>query len=161
MRKLLFSSLCLFCVLAVNAKEIPVKNIDELKKANAAAMPGDVIILQNGEWNNVSIDLTCKGNAGQPIIFKAATAGKVIITGNSRLYIGGEYITVDGLFFTRGYAGNTAVIQFRSAKKEPAKYCRVTHTVIDDFNNEKRLDDNNWVLFYGKHNRMDHCMLLN
>lgn len=161
MRKLLLLSFCLFCVSAVNAKEIPVKNIDELKKANAAAQPGDVVILQNGEWNNVSIDLTCKGTLQQPIIFKAATSGKVIITGNSRLTIGGEYLTVDGLFFTRGYAGNNAVIQFRSAKKEPANYCRVTNTVIDDFNNEKRLDDNNWVLFYGKHNRLDHSVLRN
>lgn len=149
----------LLATFSLCAKDIPVKNIEELKQANAAAQPGDVVILQNGEWNNVSIELDCKGTASQPVIFKAQTPGKVLITGNSRLMIGGDYITVDGLYFTNGYAGKTAVVQFRSNKKVPANFSRLTNTVIDAFNNPQRLDENNWVLFYGKHNRMDHCTI--
>ena len=161
MLKPIVCAICLLATFITNAKEIPVKNIGELMKANKEAQPGDIVILQNGEWNNVSIELDCKGTAARPIIFKAQTAGKVLITGNSKMFVGGSYVTVDGLFFTRGSSGKNAVIQFRSANKEPGNYCRVTNTVIDDFNNEKRLDENNWVLFYGKHNRLDHSVLRN
>lgn len=159
MKKLLLITFGLFSLILLHAKNIEVKNIEELHKANKDAQPGDVVILQNGEWSNVSIELDCKGTAAQRIIFKAQTAGKVLITGNSRLMIGGEYITVDGLYFTKGYAGKNAVVQFRSNKKVPASYSRLTNTVIDAFNNPQRLDENNWVLFYGKHNRMDHCTI--
>ncbi|RYD80394.1 MAG: hypothetical protein EOP53_08100, partial [Sphingobacteriales bacterium] len=159
MIRLLFLNICLLAGIALSAKNIEVKNIDELHKANKAAAPGDIIILQNGEWNNVTIELDCKGTAMQPILFKADTAGKVRITGHSRLLIGGAYIVVDGFYFTNGFSGKTPVIQFRDANKEPAYNCRVTNSVIDGYNNPKRLEDNNWVLFYGKHNRMDHCTI--
>ncbi len=158
LRSLLLTA-SLLAVLTTQAKDIRVKNIDELNKANSKAQPGDVVILQDGEWKNVSIELDCKGTSLLPIVFRAQTAGKVRITGNSRLMIGGEYITVDGLYFTNGYAGKSPVVQFRSNKKSVANYCRLTNTVIDAFNNPQRMDENNWVLFYGKHNRMDHCTI--
>lgn len=145
----------------VNADTITVKNIDELKKANKEAKPGDVIILQNGEWNNVTITLNCSGSSDKPVTFRAQTAGKVIITGNSKLLIGGNYIVVDGFYFTKGFAGNDAIIKFRVNKDQLANNCRVTNTVIDDFNNPKRMDDNYWVMFYGKNNRIDHCSFQN
>jgi len=145
----------------VSAKTIVVKNNDELKKANAIAAPGDSVVLQNGEWNNVSIALTAKGTATQPIVFIAQTHGKVIITGFSTLKIGGEYLEINGLLFTNGYAGDDAVITFQTNKKQLANHCRVTNTVIDGFNNAKRLDQNYWISFYGQHNRLDHCSIQN
>ncbi|RDJ93824.1 hypothetical protein B4Q13_19215, partial [Lacticaseibacillus rhamnosus] len=57
--------------------------------------------------------------------------------------------------------GNEAVIDFRINSKQLANNCRVTNTVIDDFNNPKRLDENYWVSFSGKNNRVDHCTFLN
>lgn len=159
MTRVFLISICLLATFSLHAKDILVKNIDELNKAGREAKPGDIIRLQNGEWNNVVIELDCKGTSQQPIVFKAETAGKVWITGQSNLMIGGEYITVDGLYFTKGYAGKTAVIQFRNGKKNVANHCRVTNTAIDGFNNPQRLDENNWVLFYGKNNRMDHCTI--
>ena len=48
----------LLCIAVVsNANTIIVKNIDELNAANEKALPGDIIILQNGEWTNVNIKL--------------------------------------------------------------------------------------------------------
>lgn len=147
----------LLFITAAQAGNITVKNIGELNTANKNAQPGDMIVLQNGEWKNVTIKLNCSGTKEQPITFKAQTAGKVLITGNSQLRLGGNYIVVDGLYFTNGYSGNNPVISFRIDAKQLANNCRVTNTVIDDFNNPKRMDDNNWVLFYGKNNRLDHC----
>jgi poly(beta-D-mannuronate) lyase len=143
------------------AKTIVVKNAAELKTANSEAKPGDIIILQNGEWNNVHLLLSCTGTAALPIIFKAQTAGKVLITGNSSLKIGGTYIIVDGLYFVNGFAGNDEVIKFCIDKNTIANHCRVTNTAINDFNNPKLLDENYWIALYGKNNRIDHCSFVN
>ncbi len=160
LRLLLLNCLLLACI-TVNAGTIIVKNIDELNAANKKASPGDIIILQNGEWKNVTIKLNCSGTQEQPITFKAQTAGSVIINGNSQLRLGGNYIIVDGLYFTNGFAGDGAVINFRIDAKQLATNCRVTNTVINDFNNPKRMDENYWVAFYGRHNQLDHCSFIN
>ncbi|MGC4101936.1 polysaccharide lyase 6 family protein [Ferruginibacter sp.] len=151
---------CLLFTVITMGETITVKNIDELKKANAAAKAGDIIVLKNGIWKDVSIELNCNGTKDDPITFKAEQAGKVQISGHSQLKLGGSYIVVEGLYFTEGYAGD-AVIDFRIDKKQLANNCRVTNTVINDFNNPKRLDENYWVEFYGKNNRVDHCTFQN
>lgn len=155
-RLLLLTALLAFC-LAGMATTIRVKDITELNAANKQAKPGDIIILEDGEWKDVIIKLDCQGTEEKPIFFKAATAGKVLITGHSQLKVGGSYLIVDGLSFINGYAGDDAVIEFRVNKDKLANHCRVTNCGVDDFNNPKRMDENNWVLFYGKNNRLDHC----
>ena len=159
-RKILIA-LFVLTSLYTQAKTIIVKNADELKTANKQAVAGDIIILRNGEWKNISISLNCTGTKEQPITFKAETAGKVLITGNSRLQLGGNYIVVDGLCFTNGFSGSNPVINFRVDKNQLANNCRVTNIVINDFNNPKRMDENYWVSFYGKNNRLDHSSFLN
>jgi poly(beta-D-mannuronate) lyase len=151
-----FLSICLLS----HSNTITVKNIEELNAADKNAKPGDTIILQNGEWKNVIIRLSSIGTTEKPVVFKSQTAGKVLITGNSKLKLGGRYIIVDGLYFTGGYAGKDAVISFRIDNKLVANNCRVTNTAINDFNNPKRMDENNWVSFYGKQNRLDHCSFI-
>ena len=160
MKRLLLPLLLLLCSTTF-AGTITVRNLDELHRAAAEAKPGDVIILQNGEWKNVRIELASRGEEKKPITFRAQTAGQVRITGESSLKLGGSYIVVDGLLFTNGFAGKRAVIEFRIDKKRLANHCRVTNTVIDDFNNPKRMDQNDWISFYGKHNRLDHCTFRN
>src|SRR5262245_21757506 len=146
MIRLFLLKLCLLTVLASSATTYLVKNLDELNEANKKAQPGDFIMLLNGEWNNVIIRLDCNGTAEKPINFKAQSPGKVLIKGNSQLRIGGSYIVVDGLYFTSGFAGDDAVISYRINKDKLANNCRVTNCVINDFNNPKRMDENNWVL---------------
>ena len=155
-RKLLF----LFCILlSVEAysRTIVVKNLQELNAASKAAVAGDIILLKNGEWKDVELKLDCNGTAQKPIIFKAETAGKVLITGHSSLKLGGNHLIIEGLYFTKGFSGNDPVISFRSGKDRLANNTRVTNCVINDFNNAKRMDENYWVAFYGKNNRLDHC----
>ena len=157
MKRFALLNFLLLVTLFSMASTIVVNNINELNDANKKAQPGDVIILIDGEWKNVTITLNCSGTKEKPIIFKAQTAGKVFITGASQLKLGGNYLTVDGLYFTNGYAGDDAVINFRIDKDQLANNCRVTNCVVNDFNNPKRMDENNWVAFYGKNNRLDHC----
>lgn len=160
MIRLLSLSFFLFLRLLSYSNIINVKNIEELSNANKNARPGDTIILQNGEWKNVTISLDCIGSKEKPVLIKAQTPGKVLITGNSKLKIGGQYIIVDGLYFVNGYAGRDAVITFRTDNKHLANDCRIINTVINDFNNPKRMDENNWVTFYGKRNKLDHCSFI-
>lgn len=143
--------------LAVLAGTITVNNLDELRKAEKKAQPGDIILLRNGEWKNVQIKLTCKGTKEKPITIGAETAGKVFITGHSFLKIGGDHIIVKGLYFQQGYAGDGPIIDFRAGKELVANNCRVTECAIVDFNNPRRMDENYWISFYGKNNRLDHC----
>jgi poly(beta-D-mannuronate) lyase len=161
MIRLLVLKCCLLFSVVTMANTITVKNIDELKNANKEAKAGDIIVLQNGSWNDVIMELNCSGSKERPITFKAETAGKVLISGHSQLKLGGNFIVVDGFYFTNGYAGDGAVIDFRIDKKQLANNCRVTNTAINDFNNPKRLDENYWVSFSGKNNRIDHCSFLN
>jgi poly(beta-D-mannuronate) lyase len=161
MKKIILLHLFLCAAFTGMAETIFVKNAEELSKANTAAKPGDIIILRNGNWNNVTMILNCSGTKEKPVQFKAETAGKVIITGHSKLKIGGNYIVVNGFYFVNGFAGKDAVITFRTGKTDVANNCRVTNTVINDFNNSKRLDENYWVALYGKNNRLDHCSFTN
>jgi poly(beta-D-mannuronate) lyase len=143
------------------AQPIKVTNAAELNKANTNARPGDTIILQNGKWDNVSMRLTCSGTADKPILFRAETAGKVILSGMSELKLGGAYIIVDGLLFTGGYSPTNAVIEYKINQEQVANHCRVTNCVINDFNQPKRLQQDEWVVFNGQHNRLDHCSFFN
>lgn len=151
----------LVCLQICHAQQIMVKDLPEMEKANREAMPGDTINLRGGTWNNVAIVLNCNGTKEKPIVFRAETRGGVKITGKSSLQIGGSFIEVMGLHFMKGCAGRSAVISFRSGTNEIANNCRLSDCVIDDFNNANRMDDNNWIVLFGKNNRVDHCNLIN
>jgi len=149
--------LLLIPMIAVHAKTWTVNNAEALMKADQAAQPGDLIILQNGIWNNVNIQLNAIGTATAPIIYKVEKAGSVCITGQSSLNIGGAWLIIDGWYFRDGYAGKKAVVSFRTSKTELSNHCRLTNSVIDGFNNPKRLDENYWIELHGRNNRIDHC----
>ncbi len=156
MIRLLLIKCSLLVSLAALANTIPVRNMSELSNALKKVQPGDTVVLQSGEWKDAQLALNVKGTSDKLITFKAEKPGSVRLTGNSWLKLGGEYIVVDGFYFTNGYAGKNAVIDFRSSKKIPASNCRVTNTVIDNYNNQLRMEENYWISFSGRHNRLDH-----
>jgi len=159
MIKKLLIACFLFSAAALQAKNITVKNEAELKAANKAAKPGDTVLLKNGSWQDIDIELTCNGNARQPIVFKAQTNGQVIIKGKSSLRLGGSYIIVEGLLFTDGFASDGSAWEFRKGKQR-GNNCRITNCMIKSFNNTNRKDENYWVALYGKNNRIDHCKFI-
>lgn len=161
MKKILLLNTLMITVQLLWSQPLLVKNISEFNKANKYAKPGDTIVLQNGQWNNVDLKIDCKGTKEKSIVWKAQVVGKVLITGQSTLKIGGSFVVVDGLHFTNGYSGEDAIISFCTNEHTLANHCRVTNTVIDNFNNPKRLDENYWISFFGKNNRLDHSSFLN
>ena len=145
---------------AAYAKEYFVTNSAELSAAISLSQPGDMIIMKNGTWSNITINFQNNGIAGFPITLKAETAGQVTISGKSNLRIGGNYLVVEGLVFKNGYSSSgTAVIEFKSSSGAESNYSRLTNTSIIDYNPADTKTDYKWISLYGTHNRVDHCYL--
>ncbi len=133
-----------------------VETQEEYKAAVEKALPGDIIKLSNGTWDDFEIIFTGQGEEGRPIKLMAETPGKVLLTGQSNLRLAGEYLEVSGLVFKDGYTPTSEVISFRLNSKELANNSRVTEVVIDNFNQPERQEVDFWVMMYGKNNRFDH-----
>lgn len=137
------------------AGEFTVGNGKQLADAIKKHKPGDVIIMADGEWRDVDIKFYANGTAEQPVTLRAQTPGKVILSGASKLRIGGQWGVVDGLLFTDG-AVSGHVIQFRGPNDAGATNCRLTNTAIVNYNPADGAKSF-WVSLYGKNNRVDHC----
>ncbi|MEP3891465.1 MAG: polysaccharide lyase 6 family protein [Hellea sp.] len=137
-----------------------IKNQDEFNEAVKNAKPGDVITLANGTWEDFEILFTGTGEEDKPITLTAETKGKVILSGQSNLRLGGEYLEVSGLVFKDGYTPTKEVISFRQNKENLAHNSRVTEVVIDNYNQPERYEVDFWVMMYGKNNRFDHNHLV-
>ena len=142
-----------------NPGSMYVKDINELNHAIRQATPGAEIVLANGVWQDVQINFYGQGTEVAPITLRAETPGEVIIQGESDLKLGGEFLVVEGLYFTDGASPSQSVIQFFINKDTLANSCRVTHCVIQDFNKAQRNMQDIWVVFKGRYNQLDHCYL--
>lgn len=156
-----FITLILLCVSFIYSKNIEVKNMIELKSAIKKALPGDFIVMKNGEWKDAWIIFNSNGTKEKEITLISETPGQVILSGNSALRIAGDYLVVDGLTFKDGYIDKGSVIEFRNGSKSSANYSRLTNTVIQDYNPPDKTTDYKWVSLYGSHNRIDHCYFRN
>src|SRR3546814_14112534 len=65
-----------------------------IKGSGEESAAGDTISLANGEWRDFQIVFTGTGTAAKPIALTAQTKGKVLITGQSNLRIGGQHLLV-------------------------------------------------------------------
>lgn len=158
--------LCLLLAMALSiaapasAEHYFVRNQTEYAHALKGIEAGDIIILANGEWRDFELVITGKGRKDAPITVISEEAGKVFLTGQSSLRIGGEYILVTGLVFRDGYSPRGEVISFRRSKQDQARHSRVTEVVIDGFSKPDRYDSDYWVGMYGSNNRFDHNYLV-
>jgi poly(beta-D-mannuronate) lyase len=138
------------------ARDLLVADQAQYRAAVKKALPGDTIILANGEWRDFQIVFTGTGTAEKPIALTAQTKGKVLLTGQSNLRIGGKHLLVSGLVFKDGASPTGEVISFRRDSKTLATDSRVTETVIDGFSKADRRAEDIWVALYGTGNRVDH-----
>lgn len=148
----------LSCTPQINS-EILVSTQEELDEAIVNSKPGDIIVLKNGNYLNLNIQLKSSGEKDNPIILKAETEGEVVISGTSSLKFGGDYIIVKDLHFKDGYSPSDAVIEFRLDKSNIANHCSVINCVIEDFNKLHRDDSDRWVQFWGTHNTLKNCYI--
>lgn len=131
----------------------------DVAKCLKTAKPGDRILITDGTYSDVTLKWQAQGTADKPVIVEALHAGKVIINGKSSLQIGGEYLTVGGLYFRGGVPARKTVVDFALSGKV-ANHCRLTNCVIDNFNAPERDALVSYITLSGRYNRVDHCSLL-
>ena len=155
-RKLLY---LLFVALSLStyARKTTVTTATAINNGSWAA--GDTIVMRNGTWTNQTISLTANGNAANPVVLEAETAGKVILNGSSRLSIGGSYVVVSGLYFLNGTLSGSSVVEFRTS--ENATRCTLKNTAIVNYNPALNTVDSKWVSMFGTYNTVDHCSFEN
>ncbi|WP_423373022.1 polysaccharide lyase 6 family protein [Stenotrophomonas maltophilia] len=144
---------------AASAASWLVHDVAEFTTAASALQPGDEIVLADGTWTDARLLLKGQGTAAAPIVLRAQTAGKVVLSGRSDLRLAGSYLQVSNLVFRNGHAPGDAVVAFRESSKAVASNSRVTGLVIDDYTNPDASDQDYWVSLYGSNNRLDHSQL--
>ena len=149
-----------------------VSNQSQLNTAIANASAGATIVLSNGVWNNLQIDINKSATAANPIIIKAETIGNVFIEGNSNIQLGGSYIVFEGFVFqnpsnliSRQSGSKTiidAIIEFRSSNNNNCNNCTVTNIKIDAYNGTpaQETDTFKWILVHGSNNEISHSSFI-
>ncbi|MDC1206287.1 polysaccharide lyase 6 family protein [Akkermansiaceae bacterium] len=119
---------------------------------------GDTIVWADGEYADEELKLdNVHGTEAQPITLRAATPGKVILTGESRFSIGVKWWVVEGFHFDarEGKVNSYNAVEFRGSKNIGAENVRLTHCAMTNLVAEE--SSSKWVLLYGRHNTIDHC----
>lgn len=153
------SLLCLLPAFAF-AKDIPVANLEAYADAVKAAQPGDALVLAEGEWKDAQLRFKGEGTKEKPITLKAATLGKTVFTGNSRLQVGGKFLRVEGLHFRDPAQTTGEVIELRADSKLLAydcvvSGCAITQTGPIDLGKKTA----RFVSIYGTGNTLERCHL--
>ena len=130
--------------------------------------PGDTVVLRDGIYEHLGeVNFIGNGTFQHPIVLRAERPGGAVLTGGLSLYLSGEYLQMENLFFHKAWAeGAKNMIDFQVKGKGYANHCRMTGCVIDDCNDPKkearlRGGDEYWVVLRGANNRVDHCYFAN
>jgi len=136
-----------------------VYNQAELTAAIKNSKPGDIITMARGDWKNLNLVFEANGTKESPIVINAEEVGKTRLIGSSSIKFAGNYLVIDGLYITDGYAENAA-IEFRKNDKVLANNCRLTNCAINNYSKPERFENNDsWIILWGKNNRIDHCTI--
>lgn len=135
---------CALCAPCVWGAEHAVSSAEELSRLQGKLAAGDVVVLRDGIWKDQQLVLQAKGTAGQPIAFRAATPGKVILEGNSTVKIDGQNLVVEGLWLRNSQSDGPA-IELRGSD------CRLTDCAVTGGMHK------NYLRLWGTRQRVDHC----
>ena len=100
---------------AVCAEIFRASSSAEAQRAIDRAKPGDEIALRDGIHTDFQVVLRGKGTDGNPIVLRAATPGKAILTGKVSIRIQGEGLVVRDMVFDQAWGG-TAVLFDRATR---------------------------------------------
>jgi poly(beta-D-mannuronate) lyase len=121
------------------AREQFVSSAADITRLASDTRPGDVLVMRAGDWRDQAISLTATG-----ITLRAEIPGKVVLSGESSLRIGGEDVTVSGLQFTNSISKAPAIL-FAGANG------RLTESAVIGGAHKF------FVRMHGLSNRVDHC----
>lgn len=140
-------------VYGYGSKAVTVDVNDPVAFANAMilALPGDDVVLPNGNLLDKKLRFESFGTQYAPVTFRPQTTGGVTLGGASSITVVGPNIVVDGFNFVGGQLGTgEAVVTLNS------DYGRLTHTTIDNYNPQNYNSAlYSWVKINGSYNKVD------
>lgn len=154
-------------ILHITAQTI-VSDETELQAAISSSVPGSVIVLEDGVWTDLEIDIDKQGTFENPITIKAQTQGAVFFEGNSSVHLGGSYLHFEGVIFQNASGLVVSsdridpIIEFRTSSSNECNNCKVTNIKIDSFNGSEVQNTAifKWIIVYGQHNEISYCSFL-
>ncbi|WKN44951.1 chondroitinase-B domain-containing protein [Tunicatimonas pelagia] len=90
------------------------------------AVPGDEIIIANGDYADFMLTLPTSGTSENAILLRAQTGGEVTFTGLSGFFVTGDYVVIDGFVFNevpRMSAEEGRVVRFEGASNSRLTNC--------------------------------------
>lgn len=135
--------------------------------------PGDEVILRDGVYADLgSFDFSAQGTATDSIKLRAEHPGKAVISGALTMWVYGQYLQMEGLFFHKAWSKELCLIEFQKEKGVYASHCRFTNCVIDDCNDPQKSEkpvkgmdpitvSEYWLGLHGRNIRVDHCYFAN
>jgi poly(beta-D-mannuronate) lyase len=137
------------------ARTVNVATSAQLSAAVGSALPGDCIILANGNYSAFAISRD--GTSTAPILIRAANRGGAVITSGVIRFVGAAWVTVEGLRLTGpGGSVNADGSTYKAAIHfEAATRCRVTRCTLRLAGHTGSTE---WILLSGnsRNNRIDH-----
>jgi poly(beta-D-mannuronate) lyase len=138
-------------------KTTPVGTGAELGPAVAGAQPGDCVVLADGSYTFPTI--TRIGTADAPIVIRAASRGKAVVSAGVIHLLNSEYVVLEGLDITTPGAASTFLNGGSNGMLialTDCRYCRLTRNRIHPSGAAVERD---WIVISGAdahHNRIDH-----
>lgn len=152
----------LFLFVKTNAQL--VSDHTELQNAISTVNAGETIIVKNGVWNDIVIDINKTGTIVNPITIRAQNAGQVFLEGKPQISLGGAYIIFEGFVFQNPLNLVSSseriepIIEFRDTSNNQCDNCTIINIKIDSFNGvTSQLEDTfKWIIVYGQYNEISH-----
>ncbi len=134
-------------------------DIAGIGEALRKAVPGDTLVIRGGTYSGTDLRWRADASADSPVVVRPETPGGVILTGDTRLHISGEGLTVSGLLFEGCTPEGGAVVEFRDGDSL-ARGCRLTECAFVRCVPRRRDIQSGYVQLYGRGDRVDHCTFL-
>ncbi|MSP85500.1 MAG: T9SS type A sorting domain-containing protein, partial [Flavobacteriaceae bacterium] len=119
----------IFVSLSLNAATINVSSIADLQNACDNSNPGDIIILANGTYQDVTLDLN-----NNNITIMAQTPGSVFLNGYDDINIWSNDVTFTGFQFTSGDIGSNYLIEVYGNRN------KLTHLNFSNYSAKKYIE---------------------
>jgi poly(beta-D-mannuronate) lyase len=144
----------------LNAKVYKVATAAEFTAAAEKVVPGDEIVIVNGEYSPWQMVVNTKGEKGRPIRIYAETAGKVIFSGDVNrpvFLLTGAYTEIAGISFNqcnqvKNQDGSGVLIELKTTNN-----CRITNCSFTKNSTKVQFTPMLVVSGKGENNRVDHC----
>jgi hypothetical protein len=124
-------------------RTVPVSTSGGLNTAVGAAVPGDCIVLADGNYRMDPIIQS--GTAEAPIVIRAANNGKAVVSSGTLTILNSKYVTVEGILYTSD----------KGATIEDSDHCRITRSTF----RIRETGEVTWIQVRGEtggYNRIDH-----